>query len=317
MARKLRLQYEGALYHVTSHGKGRSSTFRNDQDRRLFLQTLGNACSKTDWQVHAYCLMKTHFHLLVETPRANLVPGMQWLLSAYTIRFNRRYKVFGPLFSGRYKALFVDGSGKGYLGTASDYVHLSPVRAGLLKPRQKLKAYSWSSYGDYLKEPKARPRWLRVDRVLGECGILKDSAAGRPQFERRMEGRRVADQQEFQQFRRGWYVGDKKFRQKLLAQMSPKRGAEHFGEEVREAEEAKAERLVRAELKKLGWRGKDLASRRKGDPEKVRLARWLRQHTTMTAGWIAKRLQMGVPGHLTHLLYWAEKKKPEKNRANR
>jgi hypothetical protein len=74
-------------------------------------------------------LMKTHFHLAVEAPRANLVPGMKWLLRTYTIRFNRRHKVFGPLLSGRYQALPVDGSGSGYLRTACDYGHLNPVRA--------------------------------------------------------------------------------------------------------------------------------------------------------------------------------------------
>ena len=111
-----------------SRGNGKAAVFRNEVDRRSFVQTLAEACAKTGWQVHAYCLMKTQFHLVVETPRANLVPGMKWLLSTYTIRFNRRHKVFGHLFSGRYQALPVDGNGSGYLRTACDYVHLNPVR---------------------------------------------------------------------------------------------------------------------------------------------------------------------------------------------
>src|SRR6266581_3907239 len=101
---------------------------------------------------------------------------MKWLLSTYTIRFNRRHKVFGHLFSGRYKALPVDGSASGYLRTACDYVHLNPVRA----------------------------KWLRVSRVLGECGIPKDSTAGRRQFAQRMESRRAGDESEFQALERGW-----------------------------------------------------------------------------------------------------------------
>ena len=92
--------------------------------------------------------MKTHFHQVVETPRSNLVLGMKWLLSTYTIRFNRRHKVFGHLFSGRYKALPVGGSGSGYLRTACHDVHLNPVRAKLLKPEQKLAEFGWSSYLD-------------------------------------------------------------------------------------------------------------------------------------------------------------------------
>src|SRR3954471_22378603 len=190
MARKPRVQYAGALYHIMNRGSGKAAVFRNVQGHHSFLKTLGEACAKTGWQVHAFCLMKTHFHLVVETPQANLVAGMKWLLGTYTIRFNRRHKVFGPLFSGRYKALPVDGSGNGYLRTACDYVHLNPVRAKLLKPEQRLRDFGWSSYPDYLKEAKARPKWLRVDRVLGECGIPSDSAAGRRQWEQRMEAKR-------------------------------------------------------------------------------------------------------------------------------
>ena len=117
MAGKLRLEYEGALYHIMSRGNQRADIFRTDADRELFLKTLGQACEKTDWQIHAWCLMSTHFHLVVETPRPNLVAGMKWLLGTYTNRFNRRHDLLGHLFSGRYKALLVDDSGTGYLKT--------------------------------------------------------------------------------------------------------------------------------------------------------------------------------------------------------
>ena len=128
MARKLRVEYPGAIYHVMNRGDRREAIFQDDKDRELFLTTLGEACTKTGWQVHALCLMPNHFHLVVETPQADLVAGMKWFLGAYTGRFNRRHKLFGHLFSGRYKALVVDGSGTGYLKTVCDYVHLNPVR---------------------------------------------------------------------------------------------------------------------------------------------------------------------------------------------
>jgi len=115
MPRKLRLEYEGAIYHVMNRGDRRESIFLGEEDRQLFVETLGEACQKTGWQVHAYCLMGNHFHLVVETPRGNLVAGMRWFLGTYTARFNRRHKLFGHLFSGRYKSLVVDGSGDGYL----------------------------------------------------------------------------------------------------------------------------------------------------------------------------------------------------------
>jgi REP element-mobilizing transposase RayT len=132
MARKLRVEYEGAIYHVMNRGDRRETIFKDDPDRMLFLETLGQTCLKTDWQMHAWCLMGNHFHLVVETPKANLVAGMKWFLGTYTGRFNRRHKLFGHLFSGRYKALIVDGSGTGYLRTVCDYVHLNPARAKLL-----------------------------------------------------------------------------------------------------------------------------------------------------------------------------------------
>jgi putative transposase len=193
MARKVRIQYPGAIYHVMNRGDRREAIFEDDEDRERLLQTLTEACEKTGWQVHAYCLMRNHFHLVIETPQPNLVVGMKWLLGTYTSRYNRRHKEFGHLFSGRYKALIVDGSGNGYLKTVCDYVHLNPARAKVLKPEQPLSAFAWSSYPQYLAAPSRRPSWLRVDRLLGEWGIPKDSEAGRRVFEERMEWRRGED----------------------------------------------------------------------------------------------------------------------------
>jgi len=125
MARKIRVEYPGAVYHVMNRGDRREAIFKDDKDRQMFLSTVAEACGKTGWQVQALCLMDNHFHLVVETPQGNLVAGMKWLMGTYTGRFNRRHKVFGHLFSGRYKALVVDGGGNGYLKTVCDYVHLN------------------------------------------------------------------------------------------------------------------------------------------------------------------------------------------------
>src|SRR5882724_739205 len=285
MARKIRVQYPGAIYHAMNRGDRREAIFNGDNDRLLFLETLAEACDKTDRQIHAWCLMKNHFHLVVETPRGNLVEGMQWLLGVYTNRFNHRQKEFGHLFNGRYKALHVDGSGNGYLKSVCDYVHLNPVRAGLITPermrwflsaytirlnhRQKLfghvfsgrykalmvegsgngylktvcdyvhlnparahllgeadrlLAYPWSSLVWYLAAPEHRPGWIRVDRLLGEHGIQQDTAAGRQEFERRMEARRLAetDEEALKIFRRGWCLGGEEFRKEMLEKMEGK-----------------------------------------------------------------------------------------------
>ena len=102
-----------------------------------------------------------------------------WLLGTYTSRFNRRHKLFGHLFSGRYKSLIVDGSGSGYLKSVGDYVHLTPARAKLVAADAPLQSFAWSSWPAHLLARSKRPAWLRVDRLLGERGIPKDSPAGR------------------------------------------------------------------------------------------------------------------------------------------
>lgn len=303
MPRKLRLEYEGAIYHVMNRGDRREPIFKDDTDRELFLNTLGQCCAKTDWQVHALCLMGNHFHLVMETPKANLVGGMKWLLGTYTSRFNRRHKLFGHLFSGRYKSLIVDGSGRGYLRTVCHYVHLNPVRAKLLAAAEPLERYRWSSYPWYLRAARKRPEWLRTDRVLGEAGIPKDSVAGRREFARRMEQRRASEsEQNHKPLRRGWCYGDKQFRKELLAQMAEQVGESHYGAERQESGQEKAERLVAEELKARRWTEADLKSRPKSDPQKIRIAARLRRDTLMTLKWIARRLQMGNWTHVSNCL---------------
>ena len=220
MARKIRVEYSGAVYHVLNRGDRREPIFKDDLDRHRFLETLGQACAsaRTSWAVHAVerrgwrsgqrtkrrkgdvqkvgiarrlreettmtlgwiaangvnpqmGSTHNHYHLVMETPNANLVAGMAWLQSTYTIRLNHRHKQVGHVFSGRYKSQLIEGCGNGYLRTACDYVHLNPVRAKLLKPKDRLRAYPWSSFGYYLCALAHRPNWMRVDRLLGEHGI--------------------------------------------------------------------------------------------------------------------------------------------------
>jgi putative transposase len=249
----------------------------------------------------------------VETPRANLVAGMKWLLGTYTGRFNRRHKVFGHLFSGRYKALIVDGSGNGYLKTVCDYVHLNPARAKLLRGEQSLREYAWSSWPEYLKPPGKRWPWLRVGRLLGEYLLPQDSASGRRELERILEEQRAgeAGEEDYKKVRRGWCLGTESFRKELLGQMTERMGAEHYGAERQETAEAQAEGIVAEELKRRRWDKSELGRRTKGDARKVAIAVRLRAETAMTVKWIAERLQMGAPGYVNHLLYRRRKTEQE------
>ncbi len=303
MARKLRVEYPGALYHIVSRGDRREAIVRDDQDRTAFVEALGEACRKTGWQVHAFVLLPNHFHLVLETPQPNLVAGMKWFLGTYTGRFNRRHKLVGHLFSGRYKSLLVDGSDGGYLKTVCDYVHLNPARARLVKPGQPLRAFVWSSWAAYVLAPSRRPEWLRVDRLLGEHGIPKDSWAGRRELEARVEAQRAAEESsEYQPIRRGWCLGDEAFRVELLGKMARRLGAEHYGTERAESGEAQAKRIIAEELKRRKWTERELRARRKGDPGKVAIARRLRAETVMTVGWIAERLHLGSRNYANYLL---------------
>jgi hypothetical protein len=172
--------------------------------------------------------------------------------------------------------------------TVYDYVHLNPARAKVIKPEQPL---------------SQRPRWLRVDRLLGEWGIPKDSAAGRRVFGERMESRRGEDWRgEFRRVERGWCLGGEPFRRERLEQVSTRPGPSHFGEAVQEAERAQAERLVVAGLKRMGWSEADLKTRCKGEPRRVALAWALRSRTTMLLEWVAGRLSMGTRAHVAWLL---------------
>ena len=125
VSRPLRIEYEGALYHVTSRGNERKSIYRDEVDFYLFLDVLSEVCDRFNWVIHSWCLMSNHYHLVVETPEANLCAGMRQLNGVYTMRFNRRYRRAGHLFQGRYKAILVDKSA--YLLELSRYVVIPSV----------------------------------------------------------------------------------------------------------------------------------------------------------------------------------------------
>lgn len=300
MPRPLRIEYRDALYHVISRGDRREPIFLDDQDKCQFLSTLGQACLKTGWQVHAYCLMTNHFHQVLETPRPNLALGMKWLLGTYTQRFNRRHQHWGHLFGGRYKAQPIDRRSPGFLRRACDYVHLNPVRAGIVAREEKLETFPWSSYPAY-RWPKLRTSWLRVDRLLGEHGLVEDTAASRRELARAMDQLRLEPADPVP-CRRAWKIGAEDFHDWLADKLS-RRGREgERASERSETDTALAERMVTEALKAVRWCEIDLAMQPKGHRLKVRIARQLRAQTPMSRQWIADRLRMGSAGHVSNLL---------------
>lgn len=170
MARPLRIEYTGAFYHITSRGNEQKDVFKNLRDREKFLEYLASATERYGAVIHAYCLMSNHFHLLLETPEANLSQIMRHINGAYTTYFNIKRKRSGHLFQGRYKAILIEADE--YLVELSRYIHLNPVRAGIVeKPLQ----YQWSSYRSYTGQSKP-PEWLETEFVLG-CFAQKTADA--------------------------------------------------------------------------------------------------------------------------------------------
>ena len=164
MARPLRLEYPGALWHITSRGNEQHDIVRDDTDRLKFLGYLARAVERFGWILHAYCLMSNHFHLVIETPQCTLSRGMHWLNGCYAQAFNRRHDRKGHLFQGRFKGILVDSNE--YFLELCRYVVLNPVRAGMVPSPEQ---YEWSSY-----RPTAGlapvPAWLSVDPLLSRLG---------------------------------------------------------------------------------------------------------------------------------------------------
>jgi len=162
MARPLRIEFPGAVYHVTSRGNARQAIFMDDEDRGRFLDVLSIVVDRFNWLCHAYCFMENHYHLLIETLKGNLSKGMRELNGVYTQRFNQRYRRVGHLFQGRYKAILVEKDS--HLMSLCRYVVLNPVRVGLVrKPEQ----WRWSSYGATVGRVR-KPAFLTMDWILSQ-----------------------------------------------------------------------------------------------------------------------------------------------------
>lgn len=162
MARPLRMEFHGALYHITARGNARQKIFLDEEDRHRFLDLLGKEVAQQGWFCYAYCLMDNHYHLLIETPEPNLVAGMRRLNGVYTQAFNRRHRRVGHLFQGRYKAILVDKDA--YFLELCRYIVLNPLRAKAVKRQEQ---WPWSSYAATAGRI-APPSWLAIDPVLAQ-----------------------------------------------------------------------------------------------------------------------------------------------------
>ncbi len=304
MARKLRLEFPGAIYHVINRGNYRTWIFREEGAKAAFEECLFAACARYDWALHAFVVMGDHFHLAVETPAGNLVGGMQWLQSSFANRFNRLRGERGHLFQGRYHSLLAEAGGA--LGQVCDYIHLNPVRAGIVAV-DRLHEYRHGSYW-YLWHKRQRPSFLRVETSLEAAGSLCDDRRGWGAYAEYLawqaaEGP-VGKNKAYVALSKGWALGSQEYKQALMrdhAVAVEARAWESQG--VREVRRLCWERLANEMVAALPDAVKVATA--KSAPWKVAVAARLRQISDAPNGWLAERLDMGsgiyVSKHLGRL----------------
>lgn len=218
MARSLRIEKSDGVYHIINRGNYRQDLFTTQGPHQAFERCLFEACAKCGWVLEGFCVMTNHFHLVIRTPEGNLVYGMKWLQSTFANRYHKFRKVHGKLFQGRYKSLIVEETD--YLGALLHYVHLNPVRAGMVTV-ESLRNYRWSSFW-YLHHPSKRHEFMDFSGCLSAAGSLTDSPAGRKQYREYLSwlsaDTGVQKEQLFDRMCRGWAIGSKDFKKGLLSE---------------------------------------------------------------------------------------------------
>jgi REP element-mobilizing transposase RayT len=304
MARKLRVEYAGACYHVINRGNYRKDLFAGNGAAESFTTCLGEAAERFGWRVHAFVIMRNHFHLAVETPEPNLSEGMRWLQATWAARFNRYRGEPGRPFQGRYKALHVEPGHA--LAQVAHYIHLNPVRAKVVTA-ERLLEFRWSSLPLFAE--KKRPVFLEAETILAESGGLPDTAAGWRRYVTYLgvlaeEEARLRNDR-FSRLSRGWVVGSAEFKAAMKKELVEGGAArDRFAllgadpdahREMRE--EIWAEKLETA-AEALGVSLVRLPEQRSA-PVKVQLAALLKAATSVSNSWLAARLNMGQPASVS------------------
>ncbi len=312
MARRPRIEYAGAVYHIINRGNYQQDLFTVGKSGEAFEKALFEAAERCGWVLHAYVIMSNHYHLLLETPEGNLVEGMRWLQGTFANRFNRFHGVRGQVFQGRYKSILVEG-GEYFLGLAN-YIHLNPVRAGLVAV-DNLRDYPLSSYPRYFK--RNFPGVLCRDVFLA-AAALPSTISGMKRYADQLRLVDEADPQKrdalYKKYQRGMIIGSAKFRKETFREFSKMEVRKDWGgKALRILNEEKWELLVSEALQELGKSEKNIQEDRKGAEWKGQIARILRRKTSATNPWISQRLNMGHPTCVSSLIHQKKKIKQWKN----
>jgi REP element-mobilizing transposase RayT len=294
------MEFAGAIYHVISRGNYRKALFEDGADL-AFERTLFEVSAKCGWRLHAYVVMSNHYHLALETPEANLVEGMRWLQGTFGIRFNAFRRERGHVFQSRYKSLVIE-EGRPLLGLVN-YIHLNPVRAGLVSLKE-LRSYGASSYPKFFDAESPPP--LVRKRFLGALEF-PDSEAGMVEYAKHLkmaeENDPGARDELTRKYCQGWSVASAEYRRGLQERYAElEEAADWGGKEVGELREAKWSQALEALIAECGKSLTDAIRERKSAPWKIEVARGLRARTTATNKWIAEKLAMGHPTRVCNLI---------------
>ena len=289
MARKLRLEYPGAIYHVINRGNYRAWVFKNDSAKAAFEACLFAACQRCGWILHAYIVMGNHYHLAIETPQGNLSAGMHWLQATFANRFNRLRGEHGHLFQGRYKSLLVEPGEA--LGQVCHYIHLNPVRAGIVSVSE-LKQYRYSSYWHLWSRP--RPGCLQLETALAEAGGLADTPKGHKAYADYLawqaEEGPLGKTKAYASLSRGWALGSRSFKESLLKDHDLATEARAWeGEGAKEVRRLRWRQALEKTLPRLPSRTEP----KKSAAWKLAIAAYLKATTDVTNQWLAEALDMG------------------------
>jgi REP element-mobilizing transposase RayT len=268
--------------------------FRSEKTKQTFLDCLGEACEKTGWRVHAWCLMSNHYHLAVSTPEANLVEGMRWLQGMFAARFNRMRTGKGRIFPGRYKSLIVDPDGG--LGPLCHYIHLNPVRTKRCAVSE-LASYWWTSLR-WLNDTKCRPKWYDPTPGLNHAGGLADTLPGRRKYGKYLEwlakDETAQKQQRLDSMSKGWVIGTRDFTKAIAREH---RGLVGRGRKTAARRQVTLEtawqECLKALLRKLRRKSTDFATTGKSEEWKLAIASVMKSQTTATNRWLSATMHLG------------------------
>ncbi|HVW21751.1 MAG TPA: transposase [Opitutaceae bacterium] len=292
MGRKPRIEFEGALYHIYNRGQGDTGPFATPEAARAFIDCLFEAGQRMQWRIHAYALTRDCYHLALETPHGNLTNGVHWLQSAFGNRFHRFHG--GPAFHGRYRAVLVEPA---FLAKLADFIHLVPVRAGLV-PLDHLERFRWSSYRYFVRGPeRPRPRALHGEWIRGWG--LEDTPEGWRDYARHLEHVH-ADEGEAKHalgpVSRSLAWGSPEFRRERRRDLGVMARARDWGgPRMARLNRQEWEARLEAAARMLRHTLSEAPSAAKSAPWKVALAAWLKRHTSATNRWLAETLYMGAP----------------------